>query len=97
MLTLNARSVKNKADQVAELILEKDIDVCAITETWLSGSERDSVIRGTLCPDGYKLLDAPRANHRGGGVPLICKQSLTIKQQKVASASSYRSTYHCGK
>ena len=57
VLTLNARSVKNKTDQVAELILEKDIDVCGITETWLSGGERDSVIRGTLCPDGYKLLD----------------------------------------
>ena len=29
------------------------------------------------------------ANHSGNGVALICKQSLTIKQQKVASASSY--------
>ena len=57
VLTLNARSVKNKTEQEAELILEKDIDVCAITETWLSGGKRDSVMKSILCPDDYKLLD----------------------------------------
>ena len=63
--------------------------VLLLKPAWLSGSERDSAIRGTLCPDGYKVLDVPQANCRLGGVALICKQSLIIKQQKVTSASSY--------
>ena len=40
---INARSVKNKASEIAEFITDNDTDVCAITETWLSSGERDSI------------------------------------------------------
>ena len=33
---LNARSVKNISSEIAEFIVGRDIDVYALTETWLS-------------------------------------------------------------
>ena len=71
-----------------ELLLERDIDVCAITETWLSWGVHDSIIRGQLSLDGYKLLDVPHAQGHGE-VALIYKKSLTVKQQKVVSTTSF--------
>ena len=72
-----------------ELLLERDTDVCSITETGLSRGEHDSIIFGQLSPDGYKLLDVSHAKGRVGGVALIYKKSLTVKQQKVVSTTSF--------
>ena len=39
----NARSVKNKTSEIADYIVENDLNVTAITETWLGplGSDYD--------------------------------------------------------
>ena len=39
---LNAQSIGNKIADINELIMEKNIDILALTETWLS--EDDTVI-----------------------------------------------------
>ena len=38
---LNARSINNKANQIAEYINDNKLDVCAISETWLGNSSKD--------------------------------------------------------
>ena len=53
---LNARSVNNKTDVIAEDIIEGDIDICAITETWPRGGEQDRMTLGNLTPSGNKVL-----------------------------------------
>ena len=63
---LNARSVKNKADDIADLMVERKIDICAITETWLSATESDKIAIGNLTPPGYSVLHVPRSKGRGG-------------------------------
>ena len=42
-----------------------------------------------MCPDGYKLLDHPRGNRRGGGTALLYKEFLCVKKVDAGSKSSY--------
>ena len=80
---INARSVNNKAEWIAEWIIDEGIDVCAITETWITSSNENNVTLGNLTPAGYKLTHVPRkGKKRGGGVAIICKASIKTEMQK---------------
>ena len=50
---LNTRSVKNKIMKVRDFVVDHDIDILAITETWLRPGNIDEIDIGTLCPTGY--------------------------------------------
>ena len=85
IFSVNVQSAKNKTDVISELIVENNIDILALTETWLSAGDRDKVTRGSLTPPGYSLVDAPRTGRRGGGVAIIYKSSFnlsTVKSEK---------------
>ncbi len=66
---LNAQSAGGKADEIVHYIIEKDMDVCVITESWLKSD--DNVRIGDLKPSGYKLKLVPRENKHGGGITII--------------------------
>ena len=51
---LNVRSVKNKALSVADMVISRDIDILALTETWLGSAIDDHVIH-ELVPRGYEF------------------------------------------
>ena len=42
--SINARSVKNKEQDVSELVEEKRIDILGICETWLTSGEQDNIV-----------------------------------------------------
>jgi hypothetical protein len=67
---LNARSVNNKQTSICETINENNLDLLAITETWLDRD--DNVTIGNLCPPGYHGLNIAR-DKRGGGLLLSLK------------------------
>ena len=54
--------------QVKDYVVENDIDLLAITETWLL--DQDSHATSELCPTGYMLHSVPRGS-RGGGIALL--------------------------
>ena len=74
---MNARSVCNKTHEINEFVLDKQLDVLCITETWLKGDVRDGVILSELVPHGFKVEHVPRAL-RGGGVGMIYKDKLSL-------------------
>ena len=51
---INARSIKNKIPQFQEYIKNANIDLCAITETWLKPDDDD--IAKVVPPQGYTFL-----------------------------------------
>ena len=60
----NARSVVNKCAMVHDLIVSSQLDLLAITETWLSS------LNGVTCleacsPEGYFSTHVPRMGRRG--------------------------------
>jgi hypothetical protein len=80
MALLNARSCRNKTSKIAEFVVGCELDVAAVTETWLRPGE--VVPRRKLTPPGYLLLDVPRGRGRkGGGVGVLLNEnSVTIEK-----------------
>ena len=71
----NARSVVNKCAMVHDLIVSSQLDLLAITETWLSS--RNGVTCLEACsPEGYFSTHVPRMGRRGGGVALVYKDTI---------------------
>ena len=77
---LNARSVNNKTTLLSEYVSSRSLDLCAITETWLTPG--DDPVVNALCPDGYSFVGAPRLT-RGGGVGLLHRSALPVHQQQL--------------
>ena len=75
---INARSVCNKTLELQTYITERSIDLCAITETWLRPD--DQVTLPDITPSGYKALSKLRLKGRGGGIALIYKKDIPIKE-----------------
>ena len=73
---LNAQSLVNKATDICELIQQEQIDILALTETWLYKNE--DVVLNEATPPGYKILHTPRNSGRGGGVGVIYNESISV-------------------
>ncbi len=89
---LNVRSVRNKTDSIKDLVVENDSDIFALTETWLKTGDSDTLTINDLCPTGYKFVHVPRMNGKGGGVGLLHKSNISIKQQDVLPFKSFEHT-----
>ncbi|KAJ8019078.1 hypothetical protein HOLleu_42570 [Holothuria leucospilota] len=86
---INARSVKNKDVVLVDYIIDHNLDLLGITETWLSTGDRDNVDLGRLKPAGYEFRHVPRLTGRGGGLALIYRQSLTVNVERVDGFTSF--------
>ena len=60
----NAQSIGNKTISVYEYLLDKDVDVFVITETWQG--EEEPVIIGECTPSGYSFFNFPRPGDKHG-------------------------------
>ena len=72
---LNARSVNSNAGIIAQHLVSFDLDLVAVTESWLTPDSGDDVLRG-ICPEGYLSLHRPRLEKRGGGLALIYRSTI---------------------
>ena len=84
---LNARSINNKTEAVVDFILEHQLDVLCVTETWLQVS--DSFTANSVTPNGFSIFSNPRLNRRGGGVAAIIKNDLCCKRLANVCFSSF--------
>ncbi len=75
---VNARSIKEKTDELKEYMVQHDIDTLAVTESWLTPS--DSKARGDLEENGYSLQDIPREDRTGGGVATLSKSNICVRK-----------------
>ena len=86
---LNTRG-SNKGDEIVEFVTDNDIDILAMTETWLKPDH--VVARGDMTPAGYSLYEEPRPGEkRGGGVAILCKANLNVKKAKRFKAITFES------
>ena len=76
MLTVgcfNAQSICNKVSGVLEMMKDKLVDVCCVTETWLKS--KDNARFAEIHDFGYDIISAPRKGH-GGGVAFVFNPSI---------------------
>ena len=74
----NAQSARNKTSDINDYIMEHDLDVYLITESWLF--KDDHKVIGDLKPIGYDFTHVPRDSRQGGGIASIYKEELNIRK-----------------
>ena len=67
-----------KSIAISELIIDKNLDFLAITETWLS-LKGDSAKIIELTPQTYLFVQSPRLQSRGGGVGFVLTLVILLK------------------
>ena len=60
--------MRNKINELRCLVLTENIDVIAVTETFIDTTNNDLIYEYSI--DGYKFFNKDRVNRRGGGVAL---------------------------
>ena len=73
---LNAQSVRNKALDICDYVMQANVDLVFLCETWLRplGDEADCA---ALTPPGFCLKSLPRQSGTGGGLPVLHRTSVT--------------------
>ena len=93
---LNSQSARKKVDLIGEAVIEHDIDILALTETWLTNIPKDEYYTKELSFSGYKLTNVPRPGEGGhsGGVAIIHKDGLSA-QTVATPGAGYTTFEHC--
>ena len=74
ILYVNARSLRNKFEDMEEVVFSENYDVIGITETWLNLENRDFLAEYKL--PGYTIFEKSRTDKKGGGTLLYVKEHL---------------------
>ena len=72
-------TVRNKTLSLKVLTVDRNIDVFAVTETWLA-KETDELIIRDLCPTGYEFYNVPRVSRVGGGIGVMQKTVVRLEK-----------------
>ena len=87
MLLWNVRSINNKVDFIMQYIIDANVAIACITESWLTDTANSITFR--IKNYGYNISHKHREKGKGGGVCFIYKPSLITKQ--VIDKSTYDS------
>lgn len=74
-----------------EFVVDRNVDLLALTKTWLSRGNIDSVEIGNLCPTGYDFVQIPRESRGGGFSGLLFKECLDVQCNNSVWNSFFRS------
>ena len=90
-LSLNARSLLNKTDELSKIVdlQHTPISIIAVCESWCNPSEPDSLY--SLA--GYTLYRCDRQNNRGGGVALYVNNSINHTHLSNITMKSFESLW----
>ena len=75
--TTNARSVRGKTALINYFLFSKQIDILAITETWLRPHATAACI-AEMSPFGYTFHHTQRIVRRGGGVGFLVSDHFNV-------------------
>lgn len=92
--TINARSMRDKAPALSDLIISKSIDVLSVTETWLTRRETAASL-ADITPTGFSFHHSPRVGRSGGGVGLFVSSPFKFERIAIPAQSSFETI--CGR
>ena len=86
----NSRSLNNKTTSLCDFVIDENIDILSLTETWLSGDFHDQFVLGELSTvmKGYTFYHQPRKS-RGGGVGVLVRSNLHVKKNTTTTFKSF--------
>ena len=86
---INSRSIRNKTLMLKDYIIERDLDILAITETWLHDDDFDVFFCRDTCSVGFRFYHDPRTTSEGGGVALLVRNQFKLCKQQLADYKSF--------
>ena len=90
---VNGWSVANKVESLQQHILERELDMCALTKTWIKSSDGKNVMK-EIPPPGYYIYSHPRQSGRQGeGLALIYKDNVNVEDKTVDKV--FTTLEHC--
>ena len=77
--SLNIQSVRKKTDIIRAIVINQNIDILSLTETWITNNDKDDFyVKGLTFP-GYEYSHIPRRGNCGnGGVRVLHKSSIKV-------------------
>ena len=85
---INARSICNKIPSLHHSICENNIDICAVSKTWIK--QDDDHTQRELAPPGYKVLSYPLSDGWVGGRVWPSYWKITLRSQ-----IHHKTTFSC--
>ena len=79
--TVNCCSIVNKTSDIKVELMEHNLDICALTETWIREGDNTTAIQ--LCMDGYSSVSIPREGRIGGGIAIVHRSDITLRSKSV--------------
>ena len=90
----NARSIVNKLEELELCIKEENLDIVAVTETWLT----ENISASEYCLEGYTLIRKDRKDQiksRGGGLAMYVKDEITVLERDDLIEQLFPETLWC--
>ena len=75
--SFNANSINRRIYEINQFLIDKEIDIMCIQETWLSQKS----IKPSIC--SYDWVGSPFSNRRGSGVGMFIKNSMRYNVSKI--------------
>ena len=88
---INVQSVGNKTNIIKNLVVDQDLDICMLTETWLSNNISDYSKIKDMTPDTHNFHHIPRVTKTGGGVGILINK---LYKTSIVNNHSYESFEH---
>ena len=82
---INCQSISGKLDFVFDHIKEYQLDIVALTETWLSSEDsKNKHVIDQCVAHGYSLHHSPRiSGRRGGGMGLLVSNAIKVTFKRI--------------
>ena len=71
---------------IKDSVVDNNIDLLSINETWLKNSPDSDYVVRDICPSGYDFLHVPRPNRHGGGVGVLFNNKLSLKHNNTGDS-----------
>ena len=86
---MNTRSINKKELSIKDYAVENNVDIFALTETWLHDNENYGNYNFSIADVCNCFHHVPRKNSRGGGVGLLLKKHVKVTKQTQRKFSSF--------
>ena len=92
MVVINIQSIKSKEHIIMECLMDKQVDIAILMETWLCKEDETWVAASECNKNGYKLDTVNRNNRRGGGIGLIYQETIKVVKCKSKKTQTFEHT-----